>query len=88
MPETNCRDYTGVTRDAINRWREEAARSGTPLPPGDSFTIEKSGVTISANYNEGAQTATICIVDKPAFIPDSMVWSIVESKFTVKYTLQ
>ena len=84
MPETNCKDYSGVTRATLDRWREEAARAGAALPAGDSFTFEKSGVTISAAYNEAAETVTICIVDKPAFIPDSMVWSIIESKFTVK----
>jgi hypothetical protein len=81
MPETNCKDYTSVTRVSLDRWREDAARAGAPLPPGDSFTIEKSGVTISAAYNEGAETVRICIVAKPAFIPDSMVWSIIESTF-------
>jgi hypothetical protein len=81
MPETNCKDYTCVTRDAINRWREEAARAGTPLPDGDSFTVEKSGVKISANYSEVTQIATVCIVEKPAFLPESMVWSIIEATF-------
>ena len=84
MPENNCKDYTGVTRATLERWRQEAARSGDPLPDGDSFTFQKSGVTISASYNEAAETATICIVEKPAFIPESMVWSILESRFTVK----
>lgn len=79
MPETNCKDYTGVTRETLNRWREDAARTGTPLPPGDNFTVSKSGVTISAAYDETTQTATVCIVDKPAFVPESMVWSIIEA---------
>jgi hypothetical protein len=81
MPENNCKDYIGVTRAALDRWREDALRAGTPLPLGDSFTVEKSGVSISANYVESTETVTICIVNKPAFIPESMVWSIIESTF-------
>ena len=36
------------------------------------------GVLIAA-YNEATQTATVCIVDKPMFVPESMVWSIIDT---------
>jgi hypothetical protein len=78
MPDDNCKDYTGVTREAIDKWREESAQKGEPLPPGDSFTIEKSGVKVSVEYNESILTLKICIVEKPALIPEAMVWAIVD----------
>jgi hypothetical protein len=80
MAELSCKDYTGVTRASINKWREESARSGVTLPEGDSFTVEKSGVKISVDYAESSGTVKVCIVEKPGFIPESMVWSIVDSQ--------
>lgn len=50
----------------MTRFREEAARSGATLPPGDSFTIEKSGVKMSVNYTEDTRALKVCIVEKPA----------------------
>ena len=76
---SNCKDYTGVTREALDKWRAESAQRGEVLPPGDSFTIQKSGVTLSIEYNETLATLKICIVEKPPFIPEAMVWAIVDS---------
>ncbi len=73
------KEYTGVTRATIDRWRQDAARHGTALPEGDRFTLSKSGVTISADYNEPAQTLKLSIDDKPAFLPPNLIWSIIES---------
>ncbi len=80
MAENSCKEYAGVTRESITKWREQSARSGTPLPDTDSFTVEKSGVKISVDYVESVSTVKICIVEKPAFIPDSMVWAIVDAQ--------
>jgi hypothetical protein len=80
MAENSCKEYTGVTRESITKWREQSARSGTPLPDSDSFTVEKSGVKISVDYAESVSTVKICIVEKPSFIPDSMVWAIVDAQ--------
>ena len=79
MADTTSKEYNGIPRTTIDRWREDAARTGAPLPEGDRFTMAKSGVTISADYDEPSQTLKITIDDKPAFIPDSMVWSIIEA---------
>ncbi|GEM_PF-1128214 len=86
MPDTpagtpvNCREFTGISRDAVNKFREQVEKAGQPLPPGDSYTIERSGVKLSVDYTEVSETLRLCIVEKPGFIPDSMVWSIVEDQ--------
>ena len=79
MPD-NCKEYPGITRERINKFRAETEKSGQPLPPGDSFVIEKSGVKISLEYSEAAQTLKVCILEKPGFIPDSMVWTIIDDQ--------
>ena len=76
----NCKEYPGITREAVNKFREQSEKSGQPLPPGDSYVIEKSGVKLSVAYNESAQTLTACILEKPGFIPDSMVWAVVDDQ--------
>ena len=79
MPD-NCKEYSGITRAAVGKLRDEAAKGGVTLPAGDSFTLEKSGVKLSVEYTESAQTLKICIVEKPMFIPDTMVWGIVDDQ--------
>ena len=76
----NCKEYPGITRAAVDKFREQSEKSGQPLPPGDSYVIEKSGVKLSVTYNEAAQTLTACILEKPGFIPDSMVWAVVDDQ--------
>jgi hypothetical protein len=79
MPD-NCKEYPGITREALHKFREHSEKSGQPLPPGDSFVIEKSGVKLSVEYLESSQSLKMCIVEKPGFIPDSMVWAIVDDQ--------
>lgn len=80
MPDTNCKEYPGVPREAITKFREQAEKDGKPLPPGDSFVIEKSGVKLSVEYTESTQLLKLCIIEKPGFIPEAMVWAIVEEQ--------
>jgi hypothetical protein len=76
----NCKEYPGISREAVNKFREQSEKSGQPLPPGDSYTIEKSGVKLSVEYLESAQMLKMCILEKPGFIPDSMVWAVVDDQ--------
>jgi len=80
MADNNCKEYAGMSREAVNKLREQSQKSGQPLPPGDSYVIEKSGVKLSVEYMEAAQTLKMCILEKPGFIPDSMVWAVVDDQ--------
>lgn len=80
MPDILCKEYSGVSREAVTKFREQAERDGKPLPPGDSFVIERSGVKLSVDYTETTQVLKLCIAEKPAFIPDAMVWAIIEDQ--------
>ena len=79
-PMDNCKESPGITRESVNKFREQSEKSGQPLPPGDSFVIEKSGVKLSVEYIEATQTLKACILEKPGFIPDSMVWAVVDDQ--------
>jgi hypothetical protein len=76
----NCKEYIGVSRQALAKFREQSEKSGQPLPPGDSYVIEKSGIKLSVEYIEADQTLKMCILEKPGFIPDSMVWAVVDDQ--------
>ena len=52
--------------------REKAADRGFNLN-GDSGQVQQMGVTVGYNYDAEVQTLTFTVVDKPVFIPSSMV---------------
>lgn len=67
------KDFSPVPRDKFDKFKTENGQSA------DSFTVERSGVKVSVEYTEASQTVKITIVEKPAFIPDQMVWSFIEA---------
>lgn len=76
MADNNFKEYTGVSRAAFDQVRREQGKDS------DSFNIEKSGVTLLVEYTETTQTVKMTITNKPSFIPDSMIWAVVDE--TVK----
>jgi len=45
----------------------------------DSATMEYMGVKLSMNYDEPTQLLKIDILDKPIFIPESLIWQFIDS---------
>lgn len=59
------------------------AKLAVYIPEGDDVDIKAMfGVRMHATYDETSQTLTLEITDKPIFVPESQIWSFVESGAT------
>lgn len=77
MPD--CRRYEGVTAEKMEQVKQGLLRSGIKPPDGPSGTIEAMGVKVSVNYVAADQALDVCIIEKPMFIPDTLIWAQIES---------
>lgn len=75
---SDCKDYNDVTREQLGKLKQKLQQMGVTVPDGDNATIEVMGVKLTVAYDESGSKLTICIVEKPAFIPESMVWGQIE----------
>ena len=78
MPE--CKKYGGITRDELNRLRQDLEKEGVTLPEGDNAKLTGPyGIKLQATYDEEKETLKICITKKPFYIPESEIWKIVDT---------
>lgn len=76
----NSKTLTGISRSRLDRFRAEMAKLGVAIPEGDDVDIKAMfGVKMHATYEEAAETLTLEIIDKPIFVPESQIWSFVDS---------
>lgn len=73
----SSKNYGPVTRDQFVKMAADL--TGGKAPAGDEIEVEKSGVKLSVKFNEGAGNVTIAIVSMPPFIPEAMVWNVVDN---------
>jgi hypothetical protein len=84
MPE--CKSYGGITRKELNQLRQDLAKEGITIPPGDDVEVEGPfGIQLRATYVETKETLKIYITSKPFYIPESSIWKIVDTG-TAPYT--
>jgi len=74
----DSRRFEGVTPEIIERLKQGLQQKGIRPFEGDSGTIEAMGVKLVVNYHSAEQALEIRILEKPAFIPESLVWAQVE----------
>ena len=74
----DSRRFEGVTPDVVERLKQGLQKKGIKPFEGDSGTIEAMGVKLAVNYHTAEQALDIHILEKPAFIPESLVWAQVE----------
>ena len=74
----DCRRFEGITPEKLESLKQDLQQKGIKLPEGGNGIIEAMGVKLSVNYLTAESAIDICIVEKPAFIPASLVWSQVE----------
>ena len=78
MPDS--KEYGGTSRDILSCIRKDLAGMGINLPEGDDGTIEYQGVKLSVTYFETDQKLSIKILAKPAFVPEAMLWQLLEAR--------
>lgn len=74
------KEYTGITRGAVDCLRNDLKSMGISAPAGDNMAIEYMGVKLQVAYAEDSQKLDVTIVQKPVFIQDSMVWQFLDGK--------
>lgn len=73
------RTYEGVKRADVERIRGGIGKFGIKMPEGDDVEISGPlGVKMGFNYDEPGQTLTLSIINKPGFVSDSQIWSVIE----------
>ncbi len=70
--------FEGITPEILDRLKQGLLQKGIKPFEGDSGTIEAMGVKLSVDYHSAEQALDIRILEKPAFIPESLVWAQVE----------
>lgn len=74
------KQLTGIDRQKLDRFRAEMAKLGVKIPEGDDVEINAMfGVKMHATYEEAIETLTLELIDKPIFVPESQVWSFIDS---------
>jgi hypothetical protein len=76
----DCKYYGGITREELDSLRRDLEKEGISLPPGDEVQFEgPHGIRLTATYDAAKETLRVCVVKKPFFIPDSMVWDVIDT---------
>ena len=76
----NCKQYGGITREELNSLRGDLEKEGVSIPPGDEAIVAgPHGAELQVTYDQAKETLKVCITKKPFFIPESMIWGIVDS---------
>jgi hypothetical protein len=76
MPET--KEYVGITRSTLDCLKQRFQSQGVTPPAGDSGTIEQQGVRLSVTYVEAEQKLQFGIIEKPFFIAENLVWTLLD----------
>jgi hypothetical protein len=75
----SAKEYPGTTRNRMDCLRQNLASKGITLLGTDSATIEYQGVRLSVNYDEPKQLLKIDILQRPEFIPESLIWGFIDN---------
>ncbi|MGH9453953.1 MAG: hypothetical protein ACRD2O_08290 [Terriglobia bacterium] len=78
MPDS--KEYDGTSRHTLNCIRKDLEGMGINLPEGDTATIEYQGVKLAITYSEADQKLAVKILQKPSFVPEAMVWQLLEAR--------
>lgn len=77
MPDSKT--YDGISREDLNNLRLGLEKQGVKIPDGDDVLVEGPyGVNLQISYDSVMERLSISIAKKPFFVPESMVWNMVD----------
>ena len=76
----DVKEYEGITESGLDNLRKDLQSVGITPPQGNSGTIEYQGVKLAINYDPPSQKLTLNIVEKPIFIPESLIWQMLDGR--------
>lgn len=74
------KEYPGINRSTLDCLKKDLQSMGIAPPEGDSGVIEYQGVKLSITYTEPAAKLSIQILNKPSFVPESLVWQLLDGR--------
>ncbi len=74
----DAKEYAGITRAAMDCLKLRFQSQGMTPFVGDSGTLEQQGVKVSVAYIEAEQKLQVGIIEKPFFIPEDLVWTLLD----------
>ena len=74
------KEYSGVTESALQSLRQNLQELGITAPEGNSGTITYQGVKLAIDYSPASQNLSLRILEKPAFIPESLIWQMLDAR--------
>jgi hypothetical protein len=75
-----CKFYGGITREELELLRRDLEKEGISVPPGDEVAVTgQYGIELSITYDGARETLKVCISKKPFYIPEAMVWQIIDA---------
>ncbi|MBA2502898.1 MAG: hypothetical protein H0V27_08465 [Pyrinomonadaceae bacterium] len=76
----NCKLYGGITRAELDHLRGDLAKEGVTVPAGDDVSVAGLyGVELRVTYDEAKETLRVCITKSPFYVPESMIWDVVDA---------
>ncbi|MGH9397981.1 MAG: hypothetical protein ACRD18_14170 [Terriglobia bacterium] len=76
----DTKEYQGITENGLGILKKDLQSMGITPPDGDSGTIEYQGVKLGVDFVRVAQKLTIRILEKPSFVPESLVWQLLDGR--------
>jgi hypothetical protein len=74
------KEYTGIAPQRMDCLEQSLRSQGvTPQGSRDSMTIEYQGVKLAVRYNESNQLLKLDILEKPAYIPEALIWGFIDT---------
>lgn len=74
------KEYSGVTEAGIQSLRQSLQELGITVPEGDSGVVTYQGVKLGIDYAQADQKLSLKILEKPAFIPESLIWQMLDAR--------
>jgi hypothetical protein len=72
--------YNNITKDELDKLRQDLATEGVVVPEGNDVIIKAPhGIELRGIYNAVDQTLNISIVKKPFFVPESRIWEVIDT---------
>ncbi|MGH9439880.1 MAG: hypothetical protein ACRD22_18875 [Terriglobia bacterium] len=76
----NSKAYSGISETGLGILKKDLKSMGITPPEGDSGIIEYQGVKLGVEFASAAQKLTIRILEKPPFIPENLIWQLLDGR--------
>lgn len=76
------KEYPDVTEAALSELKRELRSMGIDAPEGTSGVIEYQGVKLALDFTPSAQKLAIRIVQKPPFVPENLIWQLLDGRIS------